>query len=321
MKLKWESIDNKLKPFLCDEITGSTMPVTWTPQEGSQKAFLQCPIFEVLYCGTRGPGKTDALLMDFAQQIGQGYGKEWKGILFRRNNPELQDVIGKSKKWFTQIFPDAKYNESQSTWTFANGEQLQFRHFERPDSYYKYHGHSYTWIAWEELTTWPIDECYKSMFSCARSTVKGIPISIRSTTNPYGVGHNWVKQRFQLPVSPRQTIGKIIRDDSNLDHSLERVAIHGHIEENKILLSADPGYLERIKSATRNPNELDAWLHGSWDIVAGGMFDDIWASHRKHIVVPTFNIPHTWRVYRAFDWGSSKPFSVGWWAQNAQLAN
>lgn len=47
------------------------LEVLWTPQPGSQVMFTTCPIFEVLYEGTRGPGKTDALLMDFAQHCGK----------------------------------------------------------------------------------------------------------------------------------------------------------------------------------------------------------------------------------------------------------
>ena len=58
--------------------------VVWTPQPGSQTLFLSCPIFEALYHGTRGPGKTDALIMDFAQHVGQGLGSAWRGILFRQ---------------------------------------------------------------------------------------------------------------------------------------------------------------------------------------------------------------------------------------------
>jgi hypothetical protein len=27
-----------------------------------------------------------------------------------------------------------------------------------------------------------------------------------------------------------------------------------------------------------------------------------------------FEIPETWKIIRGFDWGASKPFSVGWWA-------
>jgi hypothetical protein len=48
--------------------------------------------------------------------------------------------------------------------------------------------------------------------------------------------------------------------------------------------------------------------------VAGGMFDDVWRPGR-HVISP-FPIPSSWRVDRTFDWGSSKPFSVGWWAES-----
>ena len=53
-------------------IPGRQAPVNviWAPQPGSQALFLSCPVFECLYEGTRGPGKTDALLMDFAQFVG-----------------------------------------------------------------------------------------------------------------------------------------------------------------------------------------------------------------------------------------------------------
>jgi hypothetical protein len=44
------------------------------------------------------------------------------------------------------------------------------------------------------------------------------------------------------------------------------------------------------------------------------MFDDVWDQTRH--VVPNFMPPLSWRVDRSFDWGSSKPFSVGWWAES-----
>jgi hypothetical protein len=59
---------------------------------------------------------------------------------------------------------------------------------------------------------------------------------------------------------------------------------------------------------------IKAWRYGEWDIVAGGMFDDLWQPDRH--VLSAFRIPSSWRVDRAFDWGSSKPFSVGWWAES-----
>ena len=282
--------------------------IIWTPQPGSQVMFTTCPIFEVLYEGTRGPGKTDALLMDFAQHCGQGFGSYWRGVLFRQTYKQLQDVISKSKKIFNQMPSDVRptYNKVDSTWTWPTGEELLLRHMKDPDDYWNYHGHEYPWIGWEELTSWATDECYKIMMSCSRSPKPGIPLKYRATTNPYGVGHNWVKKRFRLP----QMRGVVIREPGEPP----RVAIHGTLRENRILLAAEPNYESKLRAAARNPSELAAWLEGRWDIMAGGMFDDVWDA-RIH-VVDEFPIPRGWRIDRSFDWGSSKPFSVGWWAQS-----
>lgn len=285
----------------------------WVPQPGSQEAFLaSTPIFEVLMEGTRGGGKTDCLLMSFCMFVGKGFGPSWKGILFRQTYKQLTDVITKTKKWIPQIWPQAKFNHSEHTWTFPGGEQLLLRQFMKPDDYWNYHGHEYPWIGWEELCNWPMDDGYKRMFSCCRSTEPGMPRMIRATTNPYGPGHNWVKQRFALPDMRGRVQKTLIDEDGRPEPP--RLAIHSHINENKILISQDPGYIDRIAAAARNKAEKLAWLDGDWDVMAGGMFDDVW-DRRYNLIVP-FDIPHTWRIDRSFDWGSSKPFSVGWWARS-----
>lgn len=282
--------------------------VVWAPQAGSQVAFLECPMPEVLYHGTRGPGKTDALLMSFAQHVGKGYGAAWRGILFRQTYKQLEDVVAKSQKWFPQIFPEARFNRGSMRWEWPSGEVLLFRHMARSEDYRNYHGHEYPFIAWEELTNWPDPSCFTAMMSCNRSSSPGVPRIIRATTNPYGVGHNWVKRRYSLHGDWSQT--KVIR----VPGEPIRVAIHGHLDENRILLDADPTYRTKILAGAANPAMVEAWLKGSWDIVAGGMFDDVWSP--KHSVVKRFEIPESWRVDRSFDWGSSAPFSVGWWAQS-----
>lgn len=288
--------------------------VVWAPQPGSQEAFLSCPIFEVLFHGTRGPGKTDALLMDFAQFVGCGFGAAWRGIIFRETFPQLADVQAKSERWFRQIFPTAQFNRGLMAWKFATGEVLFLRHMRQPSDYWNYHGHEYPFIGWEELTTWADDRCYKSMFSCCRSSHPGVPRMIRATTNPYGVGHNWVKERFRLHGRWWETIVIIDAVNAQGKPEMPRAAIHGHIDENRILLAADPNYKQTIETAAQNAAMAAAWLDGSWDLVAGGMFSDVW-SHRYNNV-PRFEVPMAWRIDRAFDWGSSKPFSVGWYAQS-----
>lgn len=279
--------------------------------QGSQEAFLaSTPIFEVLFQGTRGGGKTDSLLMSFGMHVGKGFGAAWKGIIFRQTYKQLTDIISKTQKWFPQIWPDAKFNHSEHTWTWPTGEKLLLRQFAKVDDYWNYHGHEYPFIGWEELCNWATDEGYKRMFSCCRSSTKGMPRMVRATTNPYGVGHNWVKQRFR-PNTMNMMVRRDIKDE---DGAIEpaRLSIASHIDENKALLEADPEYKQKIASSARNAAERKAWLEGSWDIVAGGMFDDVWDT-RWNIVEP-FDIPQNWKILRSFDWGDSKPFSLGWWA-------
>lgn len=284
--------------------------VVWQPQAGSQVLFLDSPIRETLYSGNRGCGKTDALLMDFAQDVGKGWGAEWQGILFRETYLQLADVIKKTKKWFPQIWPKAQYNKADRVWTWPGGEALRLAYMNDPDDYWNYHGHAYPWIGWEELCNWMTPDCYTVMMSCNRSTVKDMPRKVRATTNPYGKGHNWVRRRWHLP----DMFGHIIREQDAEGNNLpERVAIHGTLLENTLLMEADPEYLNTIRAAARNPQELRAWIYGSWDIIAGGAFDDLWEP-RVHIL-PTTPPPKGWRLFRSFDWGSSRPFSVGWWAE------
>ena len=229
------------------------------------------------------------------------------GVLFRREYKELADVVKKSKKWFPQIFPDARFLESQSEfkWRWKSGEELLFRTVKRASDYWNYHGHEHPWIGWEELTNWPDSGLYLDMMSICRSSDPRVPRKYRGTANPYGVGHNWVKARFIDPA-PR---GTIITDENGRD----RVALHGTIFENKILLEADPDYLKNLQSITE-PNKRKAWLFGDWDIVAGGAIDDVWR-RSVHVIQP-FKIPASWYVDKSFDWGSSKPFSVGFWAES-----
>jgi len=287
--------------------------VAWAPQAGSQDEFMACPLFEVLYHGTRGPGKTDALLMDFAQHVGKGHGAAWRGILFRETYPQLADVVAKSERWFRQVFPGAKFNRQRMAWEFKTGEVLFFRHMRSPDDYWNYHGHEYPWIGWEELTNWANDLCYRSMFSCCRSSSPNVPRKIRATTNPYGVGHNWVKARWRLHGERWKTL--VILDSVDPETGEKdppRAAIHGHLRENRILLSADPNYERTVMAAATSKAQAAAWKDGRWDVVAGGMFDDVWSMSAN--VLPRFFVPSSWTVRRAFDWGSARPFSVGWWA-------
>jgi hypothetical protein len=151
--------------------------------------------------------------------------------------------------------------------------------------------------------------------------MKGMPRMVRATTNPYGPGHNWVKHRYK-PNTMNLKVRKDLFDDDGMKEP-PRLSIMSHLDENKALLEADPDYKQKIAASARNDAEKKAWLEGSWDIVAGGMFDDVW-SPQFNLIKP-FPIPDNWKITRSFDWGASKPFSMAWWAisngEDVQLAD
>lgn len=295
--------------------------VIWAAYPGAQSAFLSCPYDEVLADGDRGGGKTDVLIMDFAQHVNQGFGSAWRGVLFRRTYPELGEVIERTRELFPKLFGNQVKYVGQGaegfTWRWKSGEFLRFRHARTIKDAEKYLGHEYPWIGYEELVRWPDADCYDSLNACCRSKEPGIPLKIRSTTNSYGPGRDWVKKRFVDPAPERGEI-RVAVDVNGVEQSITRCRIFIPRRENIELMENDPAYEARLASIA-DPNKRASWLGtvneiDRWNITSNGIVSDIW-DELKHVTKP-FVIPRSWRVDRSFDWGSSKPFSVLWWAQS-----
>lgn len=305
----------------------------WAPLPGSQTLALSCPCQVILYHGTRGPGKTDAQLYRFRRHVGLGYGRYWRGVIFDREYKNLDDLISKSQRWFPQFKDGARFLSSKSDlkWVWPTGEELLFRAIKRSTDYWSYHGQEFPFIGWNELTKYPTDELFDAMASCNRSSflpeehpierdgkiylLPEIPLETFATTNPYGAGHNWVKDRLIGARRPGQVHRITVnvynpRTQEREDLVCTQTHLFGSYKENRYL---SPQYIATLESIA-DPNKKKAWLEGSWDIVAGGMFDDVYKA--QYNLVQPFAIPQSWKLDRAFDWGSSKPFSVGWYAES-----
>lgn len=273
--------------------------IIWRPQPGPQQALVKCPIFEVFYGGARGGGKTDSMIGGDWPAHAQRYGKHAKGIFFRRELPQLEAAIERSKELYIPL--GASWHEQKKTWTFPNGAKLKFRPLERDSDAEKYQGHDYTRVYFEELTNYPDAKPVMKIKATLRSGA-GVPVGFRATGNPGGPGHNWVKERY---IDPAPNGFNVIKDD----RGLKRVYIPAKVTDNKILTTNDPHYIDRLHQSG-SEQLVKAWIDGDWNIVDGAFFD-CWA--QTNIIEP-FKIPDDWLRFRSFDWGSAKPFSVGWWA-------
>lgn len=287
--------------------------IIWQPQPGPQTALLECPVFEVFYGGARGGGKTEASIGDWMQHAA-AYGEGAIGVFFRRKFTQLTEVIARTKQLFPKI--GAKYNEQRHEWTMANGARLLFRYLEKDSDAEAYQGHNYTRIYIEEVTNFPSPAPINKLRATLRSGA-GVPVGMRLTGNPGGPGHNWVKARY---IDPCLTGYKIITEEEEIELdgvkmtvALSRVFIPSRISDNILLMRNDPTYILRLRQSGSEAL-VKAWLEGDWSIIDGAFFSE-W-DYNKH-VLPTeaFHAllnPNIQR-FRAFDWGSAKPFSVGWY--------
>lgn len=277
----------------------------WAAQPGPQMALISCPYEDIFFGGARGGGKTDGSLGDWLSHVEEA-GKYARGIFFRRTYDELEEALDRAHELFTPL--GAKFKASKRTFIFPNGARLKFRRMERDRDASRYQGHQYTWICFEELTQWASPDPVDKLRACLRNGKAPVAKRFLATGNPGGVGHNWVKARYIDPAAPFTPF-------YDEEQETWRVFIPSKLDDNPALTGNDPDYWKRVK-ASANGNEalLQAWRWGNWDIVAGGMFDDLF-KRDVHVVKP-FAIPSSWRVDRSYDWGSSAPFSVGWWAES-----
>lgn len=130
---------------------------------------------------------------------------------------------------------------------------------------------------------------------------------ILRTSNPGGVGHDYLRREF---VSPRKPL-KIERVAKSEGGWL-RQFLPAQLQDNPSLDKDD--YSAKL-SQIGSPELVRAMLFGDWDAVLGSFFGDIWHEWRDSGgIIKPFSLPKSWTRARSFDWGSARPFSVGWWA-------
>lgn len=298
--------------------------VKWSPvKKSSQYLALLCRANEILLAGSRGSMKTETQLMYFRQFVGKGYGNKLRGIALSLEYSGTRDMIARSQTLFSGMQDGAKFTggNAGAKWEWETGEVLIFDQCKNKKEYQsKLHGQEYPIILINELTTYPFEELYDLIRTTNRSSFipnenqQHIPLVTLSTTNPMGIGHNWVKQRFIDGTRYGQTrrFTDIIENPltkEKVETFRSRVAIFSSMFENPYLPS---NYIAEMSNIS-DPELKKAYFLGSWDVTSGGALSDVW---KKHIhVIPRFRVPKSWIVDRSLDWGTARPFAVCWWAE------
>lgn len=121
-------------------------------------------------------------------------------------------------------------------------------------------------------------------------------------TNPGGPGHEYLKAGFVDAAEPYE-----LHVAPESDGGMLRQFIPGLVSDNP---SVDPEQYSMTLSGLP-PAYRDALLKGLWTAAIGSFYpeynNDVHMCH-------DFDIPDHWFRFRTFDWGSTDPFCVHWWA-------
>jgi predicted phage terminase large subunit-like protein len=261
------------------------------PNPGPQTLLVTCPIWDLLYGGARGGGKTDGLLGDFTGFSMKHPGLA-RGVLFRRTYDELDEVVQRSQEILGPLGGD--WRPSRYTWHMPWGGFLKLRYLKADADAARYQGHSYNWLAIDEAGNFANPDPIKKLTATLRDK-NGVPVRKRLTANPGGPGHAWLKRDYIDPAVP----GTPFPDP---DTGKLRVFIPSKLSDNPALTSNDPEYEQRLRGS--GPAWLvRAWLEGDWNAAPeGGIIKMAW--FRRYTSVPEpperYMIVHSWdTAYKA----------------------
>lgn len=273
---------------------------------------------EGFYGGAAGGGKSDYLVIEALRQVEIPW---YRGLILRKTVPELTQLIERALVYYKGAYPGVKFNSTLHTFTFPSGAKIRFGSLHRSADKVKYQGNQFEFIGFDELTHFTQDE-YMYLKSRNRANGSGMKVYMRSTGNPGGIGHGWVKQYFVKAGEPGKTVwtrdSVTLPDGKIKEFWSSKVFIPSKVFDNQVLLNNDVEYLKRLASLPEA--ERRALLDGDWNIFAGQVFTEFtnepqnYGSRVWSHVIDPFLVPTGWKVIRSLDWGFTKPFSVGWHA-------
>ena len=288
--------------------------VIFEPNKGPQTDFLAASEREVLYGGSAGGGKSYAMLADPLRYLTH---PQFSGLLVRHTTEELRELVWKSQELYPKVIPNIKWSERKMQWITPSGGRIWFSYLDREEDVLRYQGLAFNWIGFDELTQWSTPFAWNYLRSRLRTPAPDLPIYMRATTNPGGAGHQWVKKMFIDPAPYNTSF-----DATDIDTGNKLVYPRGHSKEGQTLFKrrfiparlldnpylAESGDYETMLLSLPE-HQRRQLLEGDWDVNEGAAFTEF--DRNIHVVQP-FDIPSSWKKFRACDYGYGSYSGVVW---------
>lgn len=193
-----------------------------------QVKYLIYPSEELLYGGMAGGGKSSCLLMSALQyveekNIPEGHDKlDYNALIIRRTLEDLDmpnAIMDRAKQWLLPLEDKGLliWKDQKKRFIFNSGATLTFRYLSHNKHLNSYQGAELQFVGFDELTQFPENQ-YNYLHSRLRKLEDSdIPIRMRGASNPGGIGHDWVKNRFVSDDSKLPFIPSSYLDNSYLN--------------------------------------------------------------------------------------------------------
>lgn len=221
-----------------------------------------------------------------------GHGDRWRVSLHKRSH----DTEGLRWKNLKQV----DYNGKVYCITVPPYHTVLIRHRGRVS----WSGQSAQWsfLGIDESTHFTSTQI-EYLYTRVRSVIPGANPRLRLCTNPGNIGHSWHKKFFQIGFRKSGELWQPPMVDGMTTMPPSRCFISASVYDNKYLMENDPQYVSRLEALP--PAQRDMLLYGKWDVFAGQYFSEF--DKEKHII-PKFDIPRHWKIYRTVDFGFNDPF-------------
>lgn len=275
--------------------------IVLAPQKGPQEMFLATSADICVYGGAAGGGKTFGLLLE---PLRHKNNKNFNAVIFRRDYTQVTTPGGlwdSSRKVYSLVKGSYPLKTPKLHWTFSSGATVNFAHLGSDDDCEGWQGSQITMLGFDELTHFSE---YQFFYMLSRNrTDSGVAPYVRATCNPDADSWVaefiswWIDQETGYPIPERS--GKVrwmVRLNEVLywfDSKNEAIAaamengmefqeastmpksvtfIASTLQDNKILMKNDPGYLANLQALALV--ERERLLKGNWKIkaAAGLMF-------------------------------------------------
>lgn len=209
-------------------------PQRWCPHDPTPKqAEFLGDDRDLLYGGSAGGGKSDVLLMGALQHV---HVPGYAALLIRRTFKDLNQpsaIMARAQDWLRGT--PAVWSERDKRFTFPkSGAIIQFGYLDHATDLNQYQGGEYQYVGVDELTQFP-EQWPRYLFSRQRRPKEGplskVPLRFRAGSNPGGIGHEWVYQRYVDPeTASGRFIPALLEDNPHLDREAYLESL-SHLDE------------------------------------------------------------------------------------------